>query len=134
MKTKAFTLIELLVVVAIIMIFAGLVMGGLGGCSRSEGVRIGTVSKFSYKGNINKSWEGELVMGGLRQGESGAVANIWKFSIIGGKDDALAAKFNALAGKQVKVSYRETAFFNPMRRSTSYIATGVEDLSTAEAK
>ena len=58
----------------------------------SEGVRVGVVQKFSIKGVINKSWEGELVMdgekfrGGYKTGTSGG--NVWKFSVL----DASVAK------------------------------------------
>ena len=115
MKTKAFTLIEVLVVCAIIGILVALVAGPRSGCSRSEGIRIGTITKFSYRGNFTKSWEGELLLGGVRNsgGNSGIVANVWDFSVAGGKDSALVARIHALVGKQVRVRYSETAFHNP---------------------
>ena len=51
----------------------------------SEGVRVGTVQKFSSKGYVNKSWEGELVMEGEKikgnaQGIRGG--NVWAFSVL----------------------------------------------------
>jgi hypothetical protein len=52
----------------------------------SEGVRVGTVQKFSRKGYINKSWEGELVMQGDKIGttKNGAIrgGNVWSFSVL----------------------------------------------------
>lgn len=57
----------------------------------SEGVRMGVVQKFSYKGMVNKSWEGELVMEGVRSTEtksSTKITNVWKFSTL----DANVAK------------------------------------------
>lgn len=64
---KACTIIELLVVTAIIATIASVVMGMGGGCSRSEGTRVGTLTKFSYKGSLNctKSWEGDLALKGM---------------------------------------------------------------------
>lgn len=79
---RAFTLIELLIVLAIICLILGLLFGGVSGCSKSDGLRKGTLTKFSHKGLIWNSWEGELVMGGLRSGANGgSSANVWAFSI-----------------------------------------------------
>lgn len=50
----------------------------------SEGVRVGTIQKFSVKGFINKSWEGELVMEGAKlssQGNSVRGGNIYGNSL-----------------------------------------------------
>lgn len=51
----------------------------------SEGVRVGTLQKFSNKGLVNKSWEGELVMEGEKiKGNSNGVrgGNVWAFSVL----------------------------------------------------
>lgn len=51
----------------------------------SEGVRVGTVQKFSSKGLINKSWEGELVMEGEKiKGNANGIkgGNVWAFSVL----------------------------------------------------
>lgn len=50
----------------------------------SEGVRVGTIQKFSKKGMMMKSWEGELVMQGTQiRGSNGSVrgGDVWKFSV-----------------------------------------------------
>jgi len=50
----------------------------------SDGVRVGTIQKFSKKGTLVKSWEGELVQEGERiKGSAGNIrgGNIWKFSV-----------------------------------------------------
>jgi len=73
----------------------------------SEGVRVGDVQKFSNKGMINKSWEGELVMEGTKiRGSNGTMTggNVWKFSVT----DAAVAKVidNAvMSGKPVALRY-----------------------------
>lgn len=57
----------------------------------SDGVRVGTVQKFSSKGVVNKSWEGELVMEGEKiKGNSAGIrgGNVWAFSVL----DAAVAK------------------------------------------
>jgi hypothetical protein len=51
----------------------------------SEGVRVGTVQKFSSKGLVNKSWEGELVMEGEKiKGNANGIkgGNVWAFSVL----------------------------------------------------
>lgn len=59
----------------------------LAGCSNySAGERVGIITKFSYKGSIFKTWEGELLQGGLKtkmnsDGQTSSVANIFEFSI-----------------------------------------------------
>lgn len=57
----------------------------------SEGIRVGSVQKFSQKGFVNKSWEGEIVMEGTRfKGSNGSVrgGDVWAFSVM----DASVAK------------------------------------------
>jgi prepilin-type N-terminal cleavage/methylation domain-containing protein len=132
MKRKAFTLIELLVVIAIIAIFAAMVVGLGGGCSVSDGNRVGLVTKFSHKGILNKSWEGELVMGGARtksdgNGNTSVVANVWQFSVL---DGTLAAKIDKLqeTGHRAKLVYHQTLMRNPYNRDTAYIIVEAVDL------
>jgi len=75
-------------------------------CGRgySEGERSGIVFKFSNKGLIWKSWEGEMNLGGVRAAENGAVANTWKFTL---KDDRLLTQIqNAIeTGDAVRLRY-----------------------------
>ena len=51
----------------------------------SEGVRVGTLQKFSSKGMVSKSWEGELVMEGEKiKGNANGIkgGNVWAFSVL----------------------------------------------------
>jgi prepilin-type N-terminal cleavage/methylation domain-containing protein len=125
---KAFTLIELLVVIAIIAILCGLALGVGGGCSVSDGNRTGTVTKFAHKGIMVKSWEGELLMGGVRDvGQNGgSVANIWRFTVL---DADVATKMESLVGKPVKIKYHQVFIANPLTRDTTYEVIAVEDLT-----
>lgn len=68
--------------------------------SYSEGDRTGFVQKFSRKGWICKTWEGELAQVNL----PGQPATIFLFTV---RDDAVAAKVNAVAGKRVTITYEE---------------------------
>jgi hypothetical protein len=68
--------------------------------SYSTGERVGYVQKFSRKGWVCKTWEGELAMVSL----PGTMAQIFPFTV---RDDAVAAKVNAVAGKRVSLTYAE---------------------------
>ncbi|MEP0262713.1 6-phosphogluconate dehydrogenase [Dokdonia sp.] len=72
----------------------------------SEGTRSGELIKFSYKGAIAKTWEGEI-----SQGISGA--QIFSFSVLDKEEDVIQ-KLKDYQGKYVKVTYIErfgTFFF-----------------------
>ncbi len=68
--------------------------------SYSKGDRTGYVQKFSSKGWVCKTWEGELAQVNL----PGQPATIFLFTV---RDDAVAAKVNAVAGKRVALTYEE---------------------------
>ena len=131
-KVRGFTLIEVLCVAAIIFILAAIVVGAGGGCSVSDGSRVGTIAKLSHKGVLNKSWEGELLMGGLKSasdldGNTFSVANVFPFSIL---DTDIAKQVSAIQdkGHRAKLIYHQTFLRNPLRRDTCYIVTKVVDL------
>lgn len=90
----------------------------------SDGIRVGTVQKFSKKGTFNKSWEGELVMDGLKAraaGNGATVTNVWKFSAT---DPAVASQIEdaIMAGKEVSLKYCQMRF-NVGSTDTDYIIT-----------
>jgi len=66
--------------------------------SYSDGERAGYVQKFSRKGWLCKTWEGDLAMVNL----PGQPAEIFSFSV---RDDAVAAQINAEMGKRVALHY-----------------------------
>jgi hypothetical protein len=68
--------------------------------SYSEGERAGVLQKFSKKGWICKTYEGELaqyVVGGV-------APQIWYFST---RDEKLAQQFSAAVGEQIRLHYTE---------------------------
>ena len=71
----------------------------------SEGTRAGELIKFSHKGVLVKTWEGEI-----SQGISGA--QIFSFSVLDQEKDVIE-KLKEYQGSYVKVSYVErfTTFF-----------------------
>jgi hypothetical protein len=66
----------------------------------SEGERAGFVQKFSRKGWVCKTWEGELAMVTL----PGTVAERFPFTV---RDDAVAATLNTNIGKRVTLHYEQ---------------------------
>lgn len=74
----------------------------------SEGGRVGTVQKFSQKGFVIKSYEGELVMDGTKFKASyeGSIrgGNVWAFSAED-KDVAKVIESAAMSGNSVTLKY-----------------------------
>lgn len=68
--------------------------------SYSTGERAGYVQKFSQKGWLCKTWEGELSMVQI----PGASPEKFLFSV---RDDAVSAKINRFMGKKVAISYEQ---------------------------
>jgi len=81
----------------IALLFAGYVWVVLT-WSYSQGERAGYVQKFSHKGWICKTWEGELAMVTM----PGTVTDKFAFSV---RDAAVAAKINETMGKRVSLAY-----------------------------
>jgi hypothetical protein len=90
--------------------------------SYSEGERAGYVQKFSRKGWLCKTWEGELAMVNL----PGTMPELFAFSV---RDENIARSMNETLGKRVRLHYEQhkglpTACFG----ETDYFVTEVEPL------
>jgi len=68
--------------------------------SYSEGQRAGTLQKFSRKGWICKTWEGEL----MQPTAPGAAPTVWTFTV---RDEEIARRVNLGLGKHVVLFYKE---------------------------
>src|SRR4051812_41759549 len=96
------------------------------GLSYSTGTRTGVVIKLSQKGYIFKTYEGELNLGGVTQGDGTLMpTRLWAFSVKGSNDSI----YNAITetqGKQVRLHYREVykTFF--WQSETPYLIEKVE--------
>jgi hypothetical protein len=66
----------------------------------SEGERAGYVQKFSRKGWLCKTWEGELAMVNL----PGTMPELFRFSV---RDDAVAQTLNDSLGRRVRLHYEQ---------------------------
>ena len=70
------------------------------GWAYSDGRRVGFVQKFSRKGWLCKTWEGELAMSNV----PGSMPQLFTFTV---RDDAVAEQINSAAGKLVALHYEE---------------------------
>lgn len=100
---------------------------GCTGCGEgySEGERTGVITKISRKGLIWKSWEGEILIGGISPGQGGTmIPRVGNFSVV---DEAVVKKLQdaATSGKSVTVQYRQWAIA-PSSIDTDYVVTGVK--------
>ena len=94
----------------------------------SEGDRIGLLRKFSHKGYVFKTWEGELQISAVMVPNDGTTSvaggNIWAFSV---NDPAVVAEIQKaeVAGKRVKLGYREQLEVIFWRGDTKYLVNSV---------
>lgn len=91
--------IALLLVVVVVVLCTGYMMFVLN-WSYSKGDRIGYVQKFSEKGWLCKTWEGELQMLPV----PGAIPDKFIFSV---RDKAVIGKINSTLGKKVSLTYEQ---------------------------
>ena len=95
--------------------------------SYSEGERAGYVQKFSRKGWLCKTWEGEIAMVTM----PGAIPEKFAFSV---RDDAMADRINALAGKRVVLQYQQHKFIpSSCFGETEYFVVGVREMPETPA-
>jgi len=93
--------------------------------SYSEGERAGVLQKFSKRGWICKTYEGELALYVV----GGVAPQIWHFSV---RDEAVAGRLRDAVGQQVRLRYAEhrglpTSCFG----ETGYFATDFEVIAAA---
>ena len=82
--------------VLVFTLYAGIVLHW----SYSNGARAGVLQKFSEKGWICKTWEGELAMTTV----PGVAPTLWTFSV---RDAHTAEQVAAFLGQRVKLHYTE---------------------------
>jgi hypothetical protein len=87
------------IVLVPVLLFAVYVWGTLN-VSYSDGERAGIVQKFSRKGWVCKTYEGELTM----PVAPGVAPTIWEFSV---RDKAVVEQMNAALGRRVALHYNE---------------------------
>jgi hypothetical protein len=85
----------------------------------SDGFRSGMLQKLSHKGNLMKTYEGELVLSSVSSTTSVALASEkFYFSI---SNDSLAKSTMNMEGKRVRVHYQQKKGTLPWRGDSDYI-------------
>ena len=114
------------IILKIMLVLAAMAVIGIGGWtwfslsySYSDGERAGYVQKFSRKGWVCKTWEGELSMINY----PGAAPEIFRFTV---REDAVARQIEQAVGRRVALHYNQhinvpTSCFG----DTEYYVTGL---------
>jgi hypothetical protein len=89
-----------IIVVLLVVLLAGLWTWFTLSWAYSEGERAGVLQKFSKKGWLCKTYEGELAMYVV----GGVAPQIWHFST---RDEKVAAELYKAVGQQVRLHYTE---------------------------
>lgn len=90
----------LLSLAAVLIVIAGLYTWATLSWSYSEGTRAGYLQKFSKKGWLCKTWEGEILLSSM----PGAIPERFAFTV---RDDALVKKLQATMGQRVEIGYEQ---------------------------
>ncbi len=89
----------------------------------SDGFRSGMLQKLSHKGNLMKTYEGELVLSSIASTSGVALASEKFFFSIA--NDSLAKSMMNLEGKKVRVHYEQKKGTLPWRGDSPYIVDAV---------
>ena len=100
----------------------------------SDGFRSGTIVKLSHKGTIFKTYEGQLLSGGLATGEGGDISsNLWDFSVEKSDEQVRADIEKAVYERYpVKLRYKEKYYTFFWRGDTKYYVYSVEKVGPKE--
>lgn len=88
----------------------------------SDGYRAGLIQKLSSKGFVSKSYEGELVMDGIKFRSTGPGGNVWKFSARS-KEVGQQLEQAMMTQRPVTVKYCQELF--SVTTDTKYVVTSV---------
>ena len=104
-------LMKVLKLLIVIIVLGAVSAWGLTQFAYSEGERAGVVSKFSKKGYVFKTYEGELNVGAQGQ-VSNMNQNIWAFTLQNSNDTAIINNLEdaMLYGKRVRLHYEQRIF------------------------
>jgi hypothetical protein len=115
----------LAIVICVLLLFAAYTAFALN-WAYSDGERAGVIQKFSRKGWLFKTWEGELAMTTV----PGVAPVTWRFSV---RDDEVAKSVSAAVGRRVVLHYTEhrgvpTRIFG----ETPHFVNGVRETTAPE--
>jgi len=119
---KFFRKLLLFIVLVSVLVLTGLYL--YFNYTYSEGSRAGMLVKFSNKGYVFKTYEGELNLGGINPLPGNTIANnIWKFSV---KDDSIGELLKSKEGQMLRLHYKEKVRNMPWQGDTKFFVDGVD--------
>ena len=86
----------------------------------SDGERTGLLTKLSRKGNVFKTYEGEVLIGNFQQAPNVMVPEKFYFSV---KNEKLADTLMKLQGKVISLKYFQYRKTLPWRGESVYVVT-----------
>lgn len=89
----------------------------------SEGYRAGLLQKFSKKGNIFKTYEGEMILSSVQSNTNVAIASEKFFFSVTDKNVAL--QLEKVQGESIVVHYREKNGTLPWKGENTYFVDSV---------
>ena len=90
----------------------------------SKGYRAGLLQKFSEKGIVFKTYEGEMILSSVQSNANVALASEkFLFSVT---DEAVASQMEQIQGKHVVVHYKEKNGALPWQGESYYIVDSVK--------
>ena len=106
-------------VLAIVIVILAVFIYWKYGFTYSKGYRAGLLQKFSEKGVIFKTYEGELILSSVESNSNVAIASEkFLFSV---DDEQLARKMEQNQGKHVVLHYRQKNGTLPWRGESQYV-------------
>ena len=92
----------------------------------SDGERTGMLTKLSHKGNVFKTYEGEMMIGNIAQTAAGFANEKFYFSVA---DKKISDTLMKLQGQRISVKYNQYRRTLPWRGDNVYIVTGYEKVA-----
>lgn len=127
MKAKASNRLTTLFVFAVIA-FVVLTILGFKGCMVSDGYRDGVIQKFTSKGIVFSTWEGEMALEGYKRTEGGG--SVWDFSVY---DSDVAKTLQGVApNSHIRLYYHQHRHVWPWQGSTAYEVYQMAEVSKEE--
>jgi hypothetical protein len=97
----------------------------------SDGYRAGLLQKFSRKGNVFKTYEGEMILSSVRSSNNMAISSEKFFFSVLKKE--VAVKLEQSQGDYIVVHYIEKNGTLPWRGETTYLVDSVRIANPADA-
>ncbi len=109
-------------IIILLLVFAAFIYGKYY-FTYSEGERTGILQKFSYRGQIFKTWEGEIILSSVTSSQNVPLASEkFLFSVL---DKEVADSLTKLTGNAVTVHYKQKNGKLMWRGDTEYFVDKV---------